>query len=631
MFTVSVAPIQRGVLRDELSFFSRERVSPGSVVSAPIRGKMVPALALSCRDVREEKLDLKSATFSLKKLGAAAPRRLFSEDTMRALASTAHFSITSTGAVLAQLSFAPLLNAPRTLVEVSDSDARDTGPAPEVLLLQAEHHERMQTYRSLVREAFAKQRSLLVIAPSLIEVARLKEELSRGIPEQVLVVSSATALRELRRAWNRAGETKTPLLLIGTPPALTFPLSNIDMIIVEREGARAYVTRTRPRLDLRRAAESCAAARGARLLLADFPLRAETFARRDIGTADELARAQVRSQSTAQISVLDVRTTDLKRETRRSFTALQPSTYESIRETMAREGKVVVYAARKGIAPLTVCNDCGTPITDPTTGVPMVLHKTPRGNIFLSHRSGAVLSADRSCAVCGGWNLVSLGIGIDRVADELSKKLPGVTPLLFTADTIKTHAAAMRAIQQFENAKGTILVGTERMLPYLPHTALSVVASIDSVLSLGSWRADEHALSTLYGLLEKADEKLIIETRQPKSRVVESVATGSPIEYLRDEVRDRKTYDYPPFSAFIGLEWHGSETDCKVLAETVKESLKKFDLVGPLPPEAAERGRFVERAVVRTSPESWPEPELELALRSLPPTIAITVDPDDIV
>jgi primosomal protein N' (replication factor Y) len=217
------------------------------------------------------------------------------------------------------------------------------------------------------------------------------------------------------------------------------------------------------------------------------------------------------------------------------------------------------------------------------------------------------------------------------VAEEVQKKLPGVTPILFTADSVKTHAAAVRVIAQFKNTKGAVLVGTERMLPYLEHVSLSVVASIDSVLSLGSWRADEHAMSTLYGLLEKTNEKLIIETRQPTSRVVQSVATGSPIEYLRDEVRDRKTYEYPPFSTFVGLEWRGTEVECKTLADMVKESFKNFDLVGPLPPEAAEKGKFVERAVVRTTPESWPEPELELVLRSLPPTIGITVDPDDIV
>ena len=382
---------------------------------------------------------------------------------------------------------------------------------------------------------------------------------------------------------------------------------------------------------MRRAAELFAAAHGARLLLADFPLRAETYARKDMGTGDELARAQVRTQSTAKITVTDTRTKDIKRESRRSFSALQAETYETMRATLARGGTVAVYAARKGIAPLTVCNDCGTPITDSATGAPMVLHKTPKGNVFLSHRSGAVESADRSCAVCGGWNLVSLGIGVERVADEIKKKLPEGACVLFTADTVKTHAAAVRVMKHAQGVRNTIIIGTERMVPYLTNTSLSVIASIDSVLSLGSWRADEHALGTLYSLLEKSEEEMILETRLPQSRVVQSVASGSPIDYLRDEIRDRRTYEYPPFATFIGLEWYGTEAECKVRADEVKSVMQGFDLVGPLPPEAVEKNRFVERAVVRTDAGEWPSDTLESALRALSPGISITVDPDDIV
>lgn len=631
MYIVSVAPIQKGVLREELSFFSRDTVLSGAVVSAPIRGRMVPALVLSSRDAREEKLDLKTAGFALKKLGTATPKLLFNADTMRALALLARHSVTSTGVILAQLSFSSLLTSPKTLAEPQQSVSETGGPAPEVLSLQAEHKERMQTYRSLTREAFARGRSILVIAPTLIEVERLRTELSRGIEDRVVIVSSTSSVRDLRRSWNRVVEHTEPILVIGTPPALTFPLAHIDLVIVERESARAYIARTRPRIDMRRAAELFAAAHNARLLLADFPLRAETYARKDLGTGDELTRAQVRTQSTAKVVLVDTRTKDVKKETRRSFSALQAETYETMRATLARGGTVAVYAARKGIAPLTVCNDCGTPITDPATGAPMVLHKTPKGNVFLSHRSGAVESADRSCAVCGGWNLVSLGIGIERVADEIKKRLPESTCVLFTADTVKTHAAAVRVMKHASNAKNTIIIGTERMVPYLTQTTLSVVASIDSVLSLGSWRADEHALGTLYALLEKSEEQLILETRLPQSRVVQSVASGSPIEYLREEIRDRKMYEYPPFATFIGLEWYGTEAECKARADEVKSTMHEFDLVGPLPPEAVEKNRFVERAVVRTDAGEWPSAELESALRSLSPNISITVDPDDIV
>jgi primosomal protein N' (replication factor Y) len=260
----------------------------------------------------------------------------------------------------------------------------------------------------------------------------------------------------------------------------------------------------------------------------------------------------------------------------------------------------------------------------------MVLHKTPKGNVFVSHRSGAVLPAERSCAVCGGWNLVSLGIGVDRVADEIKKKLGRAELFVFTADTVATHKAATRLMEAFLGTPGAVMVGTERMLPYAPRVALSVVASIDSVLSLPSWRAHEHALQTLYALLAKSDERLIVETRKPDAAVLKSLATGSPIEFLREETKERKFYGYPPYSLFIGLTWHGSEVQCTETARLVGEELAQYDLVGPLPPELVARNVYRQRAVVRREPGTWPDEELLAKLKSLPP-VTVTVDPDDIV
>lgn len=630
MFIVSVTPIQRGVLRGELSFFSREPVSQGAIVTAPVRGKMVPALVLGSVDAREQKLDLKSATFSLKKLGGAEARVLVGNSAMRAVLRAATYTLTTPGTVLSHLLFSEVLTSPRALAAPRESGAR-TSAQSEVLVLQAEQGERIHTYRSIVREAFARGKSVIVIAPSLVEVDLLAQELGRGIEERVFSASSARGARALRRTWNELTELESPAVLVGTPAALLYPIAEVDTIIVERESARAYVTRTRSRLDLRVVAEFLATERGARLIFADFPLRTETWARRDLGTAHEFARPQVRSQSAAHVLVIDARTADTTRETKRAFAPLQRETYERIERVLGHGGLVAIYAARKGVAPLTVCNDCGTPITDRATGVPMVLHKTPRGTVFVSHRSGAIEPAERSCAVCGGWNLVSLGIGIDRVADDLKKKVEGVVPLIFTADTVKTHHAAVRLIAYAKKAPRAVLVGTERMLPYLPPVDLAVVASIDSVLSLGSWRAGEHAHTTLFALLERTHGELVIETRQPAARPITSVQSKAPIEFMREEVRERKMYDYPPFATFIGLEWVGKPEECRTLAERVSHILADDDLVGPLPPESLDKTRLLQRAVVRVPLGTWPDEALSARLESLGSHVTRSVDPDDIV
>jgi primosomal protein N' (replication factor Y) len=553
---------------------------------------------------------------------------LFDAAFMSALKRTADYFITTEGAILAELTFAPLLDG---ALSTAPPEVHDRTVRPDVLILQADRSERVHAYRNLVRECFARGTSALIIAPTLVEVEHLAEELCRGIEDNVFVVTSAVKPTALKRTARALARAEGPVLVVGTPAALSLPTQNVDTIILEREGARAYVTRTRPVIDLRVAVEHVAEARGARLILADFPLRAETFARRDMGSADELARAQVRTQSTATTTIVDARTSDIKRAERRTFSALQPDTYTRISEARARGARTVIYAARKGLAPLTLCNDCGTPVTDPTTDTPMVLHKTPRGNVFLSHRTGAVLPAERSCSVCGGWNLVSLGIGVERVDDEVRRRIKGAQPIIMTADTTPTHRVAERLIKQFYDTPGSILIGTERMLPYVQRAELVIVASIDSTLSRPEWRAHEAALATLYALAERAEEHLIIETRHPESAVLKSIASGSPVEFVREELRERRAYGYPPYALFIGLSYVGTESECAMLATRIKQMFADEDLVGPLPPEQVGRGQYRARAVIRRARGSWPDESLAARLRALPPSIALSIDPDEIV
>jgi primosomal protein N' (replication factor Y) len=472
----------------------------------------------------------------------------------------------------------------------------------------------------------------MLIAPSLVEVDVLVRELSRGIEESVVVLTGALTPKKLRAAWEQVVTATTPLLVIGTPPALSAPVPHLDVIIVERESARSYTTRHTPPISLRLAAEYVAKEAGARLVLADYPVRVETRARLDAHMGEELIRAQVRPAGIAEVHVIDTRAHDAKLKERRAFTPLSSKGRDEIRAVLSRKGRVAIFSTRKGIAPLTVCNDCGTPVTDPTTGTPMTLIKTPAGNMFVSRQTGALVPSHTVCRTCGSWNLVTLGIGVDRVVEYVKREFPKSTVLTFTKDTTPTHKTALKLAQTFYDTEGALMVGTERMLPYLTQPIEQVVvASIDTALSLPAWRAGEYSLQTLCALRTKALESLIIETRKPDNPVIRAVATGNIADYYRDELELRSLYGYPPFSLFISLFWTGTETQCAEKAALITKTLAHRDLVGPLPPEIVERSRLEQRATLRIDPHTWPSESLSQELDSLPRDIRVVVDPEDIV
>lgn len=642
MFSVRVMPIAKGIFKDHLTFFSRENISPGTVVQTTIRGRKIPGIVLTSSDVREAKYDIRSADFALKKLDSekTLKKKIFRASFIRALSDTALWHGVYEGMIASSLTSSALLSSLASVEEYRPTpNEEDTGVKADLLVLQAEREERIRTYRNLAREAFARNASVFIVAPTITEAEQLSLHLERGIESRVILMTSELSKKKLISAWNHAVSSHEPVLVVGTPVVLSVPRGDLDTIVIERESARGYRARERPYLDVRQAAEALSRHSRARLILADFPLRVETRFRVDSHDAEELARSQVRPTSTAVVTVVDTRSKDTKRGERRVFSTISSESKSDIQSAIKKGGRVIVFAARKGIAPLTVCNDCGTPITDPNSGVPMTLHKTANGNVFLSHRSGAMLPSETSCTVCGGWNLVTLGIGIDRVVEDLEKAFPDTKIVTFTKDTAPTHKAAKKLSDSFfaadtatGSSSGSILVGTERMLPYLKESAdLAVVASIDSILSLPQWRAHETALSVLFYLRERAEAKLIIETRQPDSEVMKTLLSGNPLDFYRSDSAEREQYGYPPFALFIGLTAYGTRQTIDTARAVITESFAGYDLVGPLPAEAGFRNEWIAKAVIRLPKDAWPDPELSEKLKNLPPNIRVTIDPDEIV
>lgn len=638
MFVVRVIPIARGVFKDELSFFAREQMPAGSVIAAAIRGKRIPCLVIESSEAREERLSLRTAGYALKKLppGTKA-RRIFSDAFIRAGKDAALWHGAHEGTALAQLTSQLLLAAAARLEEapaVPSSEKTDTEEVrvkADRLVLQAERGERMRTYRNLAREAFARKSSVILIAPTVAEAEGCADELSRGIEERVILITGELPKKKLITHWNRAVSSAEPILIVGTPLALSVPRRDADTIIVERESARAYRRLDRPHLDLRYVALRLSVRSGARLIIADFPVRVETRYLVDVNRADELARAQARPGGSAEARIVDARASEEVKRSKRAFSAITEATMKRIGGELARGGRVVVFAARRGIAPMTVCNDCGTPVTDPA-GAPMVLHKTTKGNVFLSHRSGATLPAHTSCRTCGGWNLTTLGIGIERVEADVEKAFPKANIFMMTAENAPTHAKAKKLAQEFFKTPGAVMVGTERMLPYLAEPVeLAVVASIDSFLSLPAWRAHEHALAILFYLRERADTALIVETREPKHLVMQTLASGNPADFYRADLAERERYGYPPFTLFVGLTMRGTPAAIEKLRLLVKETFADTDLVGPLAAEQVDTSQWLARAVIRLPRSAWPDEALTERLKALPPAIEVTIDPDEIV
>ena len=162
MRIVTVIPIAKGISKDTLTYFTKKDVAVGSIVSIPLRSKTAYGLVTGSREATEIKSELKSLTYSIRKIDNIESHSFLSPQFIDAVSEIADYGASSIGAVLSVL-------IPKTILEGSDElsfDKKDSlRGSHETLLLQSDDEERYATYKSLIREEFAKNRSVFFCLP----------------------------------------------------------------------------------------------------------------------------------------------------------------------------------------------------------------------------------------------------------------------------------------------------------------------------------------------------------------------------------------------------------------------------------------------------------------------------------
>jgi primosomal protein N' (replication factor Y) len=636
MFIVTVIPIARGIGKETLSYFSAAKISPGSVVEVPVRNRTVPALAIACESADSKKAELKSSSFALKKLESASAVHVFQPAFIEAASQAADYFAGSTGSVLATITSKTILENAAKIISIDNPDiakpdfAEAMSVKPEPSALQADEEERLAYYKSLIREQFARKKSVFFCLPTIQDTKRLYEMLPKGIEQYTYVINSSLSIKGLVTTWNKASSEPHPVLIIATGAFLGLPRTDFGTIVIERESSSGYKSQTRPYVDIRTFAELYANKIGAKLVFGDLLLRVETLWRTKNGEVAELASLKFRSTSTA----LDV-LVDMKRykmlETP-EFRIFSDELEDLIKYNRDKNEHLFIYASRRGLSPLTMCGDCGTTVLCSRCSAPVVLHQNAEGNFFLCHRCGERRSAEERCRVCGSWRLTTLGIGIELIEESLTNMFPDMKLFRMDKDVIKTHKQATSVAASFYNSPGSVLVGTEMALAYLEKPIdNTAVASIDSLFSIPDFRINEKIMNILLRMRSASQKIFLIQTRSRDQHLFDYATKGNLMDFYREEIEGRKKLGYPPFSTLIKVTARGVREKVLQDIEYVKEYLHEYKpLVFPAFIETVNK-KTIMHALIKLEPKKWIKKSLLEKFRALPPHISINIDPESLL
>ena len=628
MKLVHVIPIARGIQKDTLSYFSADDHPHGALVSVPLRKKNIPAIVVGSEEVRNVKAKLKSNDFAMKKVTSRKTKEVFIPGFIEAAGVAADYFSSSLGAVLHQIvpkilleniDAIPALKIPKK----PDSEALSV----EILGLQGEQKHRFDDYKRLVRESFARDKSTYILSPTIRHAEYVAEKLNKGIESYVYVLHNDLPKKEILKRIKAILKEKHPVLIVGTGSFLCLPRVDVGTLIVEHEHAKSYKMQSRPYVDYRIFARLYAQALGIRVIYADMPLSIETAWRLKQREYDELGSTRARVATEADQYIMDMRPP--KDAEKKEFFVLSSELVDQIEKTTGTQQKTFIFNVRRGLAPTTVCEECGTVVTCKLCHAAVVLHTSSAGNVFVCHACGESRSAKERCTNCNSWKLKALGIGSARIKDELVSKFGPKRVFIIDSDTTKTYKQAAKEVERFYKTDGAILIGTELSLSFLQDpVSISAIASIDSLLSLPDPKMYENIFSLVLKVRSLATDAFFLQTRQPELSLIKEAVSGDVGKFYQGEILNRKRFDYPPFTTLIKISSYGTVAQITKEMDLIEKELSDypfsiypaFNRIGP--------NKFVLSGLLKIKEDTWPNKKLLNILRSFPPNISVNVSPE---
>lgn len=139
---------------------------------------------------------------------------------------------------------------------------------------------------------------------------------------------------------------------------------------------------------------------------------------------------------------------------------MAPTLVNALKENLDKGEQSLLFLNRRGYAPLTICRDCGHRIQCPNCTAWLTEHR--RSKSLVCHHCGYTTSIPSCCPECHSEEgLTACGPGVERVAEEVSRRFPLARIGVLSSDITSTLNDVSEVIRKMEDHEIDILIGTQ--------------------------------------------------------------------------------------------------------------------------------------------------------------------------
>jgi primosomal protein N' (replication factor Y) len=408
-----------------------------------------------------------------------------------------------------------------------------------------------------------------------------------------------------RRVWEAVASGRCRIV-VGARSALFLPFRRLKLVVVDEEHDTSYKQEDGFIYHARDLAVARAKLEEAAVILASATPSLETLWNAGQGRYRWLRLTDRHGDaSLPTVELIDLRQTPPEHGRWLSWPLVKAMT-----ETLERGEQTLLFLNRRGYAPLVLCKACGERLCAPDTQSWLVEHRyTGR---LVCHLTGFSMPKPKRCPNCGAEDsLVSIGPGVERVAEEVAALFPEARLEVFSSDTVMDPEGARSLIERMEAGEIDILVATQAAAKGHNFPKLTLVGVVDADLSLrgGDLRAGERTyqlLAQVSGRAGRADRKgrALLQTWVPDHQVMQALKAQDRDAFIAAEMEERQAAGLPPYGRLAAVILSSEnpqalETYGRQLAAAAPNA-EGVEIYGPADaPLSLIRGRRRKRLLVR--------------------------------
>ena len=511
------------------------------------------------------------------------------------------------------------------------------GPPAAFLLHGVTGSGKTEVYMRALAEAVSLGQRGIVLVPEISLTPQTIGRFSSRFPGRVAVLHSRMSPGEQFDEWQRIRDGAFDVV-IGPRSALFAPQPDLSLIIIDEEHEWTYKQEEQsPRYHAREVALKLRELSGAVVILGSATPDLETYHRAQTGRYRLLElpqRITVRGESPLpEVELVDMRE-ELKAGNRTIFS--RPLN-RAIGETLADREQVILFLNRRGTSTFVQCRNCGFVMRCSRCDLALTYHAKEEN--LSCHQCGYHKAIPDKCPVCWSRRIRYLGLGTERVEDEVKRAFPLARTLRWDRDVTRGKGSHERILDAFLAHEADILIGTQMIAKGLdlPLVTLVGIISADTMLHFPDIRAGERTFQLLSQVAGRAGRgalpgRVVVQTYTPDNYAIAAGAKHDYASFYRQEIELRRQHGQPPFSRLVSLVYaHANAEACRTGAEKMFQRLAEkkgqdgvdVELVGPAPMFFARiRGRYRWQIVLRGS-----DPARLLADLPLPQGWVVNVDP----